>query len=160
MILDFHSVYKRYAKDIYRFALYLGGDPSQAEEIVQETFVRAWVTPETIRSSTLKAYLLTIAKNLYRADLRRERRHVALDGEHLDPRIPSAPEGEAKLATVLAALQRLPAVDRAALLMQAQDGLSCAEIATALELSVAAVKVKIHRARIKLNQWQAEGGES
>ena len=50
------------------------------------------------------------------------------------------------------ALQQLPEIDRAALLMHAQEGLSHAEIAVALGLSVAAVKVKIHRARIKLNR--------
>jgi RNA polymerase sigma-70 factor (ECF subfamily) len=47
-------------------------------------------------------------------------------------------------------MQELPEVDRAALLMRAQEGMSYEEIAHALDLSLAAVKVKIHRARQRL----------
>ena len=50
------------------------------------------------------------------------------------------------------ALQRLPEADRTALLMHVQDGLSYAAIASALGLSTAAVKVRVHRARIKLRE--------
>jgi RNA polymerase sigma-70 factor (ECF subfamily) len=45
MLVDFHSLFGRYSQDVYRFALYLSGDPSLVEEITQETFVRAWVIP-------------------------------------------------------------------------------------------------------------------
>jgi len=51
---------------------------------------------------------------------------------------------------VFEALQSLPETDRAALLMHAQDGLPYATIASALGLSIAAVKIRVHRARIKL----------
>jgi RNA polymerase sigma-70 factor (ECF subfamily) len=47
-------------------------------------------------------------------------------------------------------MQRLPEIDRAALLMRAQDQMSYEEISHALNLSVSAAKVKIHRARLKL----------
>ena len=47
-------------------------------------------------------------------------------------------------------MQNLPEIDRAVLLLHAQDDLSYAEIAAALDLTVAAVKVKVHRSRIKL----------
>jgi RNA polymerase sigma-70 factor (ECF subfamily) len=57
-----------------------------------------------------------------------------------------------ELEAVLRALKTLPETDRAALLMHAQDGMPYAEIAVALDISLAAVKVKIHRARLKLNQ--------
>ncbi|MGH2524381.1 MAG: sigma factor [Anaerolineales bacterium] len=50
-------LYERYAQDVYRFALYLCGDPVYAEDIAAETFVRAWVTPGEIRAGTVKAYL-------------------------------------------------------------------------------------------------------
>src|SRR6476659_9270527 len=80
MLVDFHSLFERYSRDVYRFALYLSGDPSLAEEIAQETFVRAWAMPGEVRGGTVKAYLLTIARNLYRAERKRSARHVALDG--------------------------------------------------------------------------------
>jgi RNA polymerase sigma factor (sigma-70 family) len=67
--------------------------------------------------------------------------------------------GRLDLEAALTALRTLPEDDRAALLMQAQDGLSHAAIASALGLSVAAVKVKIHRARIKLRVLCDPNGE-
>jgi RNA polymerase sigma-70 factor (ECF subfamily) len=85
MLVDFHSLYERYSQDVYRFALYLSGDPSLAEEIAQETLVRAWVMPGEVRGGTVKAYLLTIARNLYLAERRRAVRHVALDSDLPDP---------------------------------------------------------------------------
>jgi RNA polymerase sigma-70 factor (ECF subfamily) len=63
------------------------------------------------------------------------------------------------LDTALTALRTLPVPDRAALLMHAQDGLSHAAIAASLGLSVAAVKVRIHRARIKLRRLCDPKGE-
>jgi RNA polymerase sigma-70 factor (ECF subfamily) len=58
--------------------------------------------------------------------------------------------GRLELDAVFEALQALPDAERAALLMHVQDGLSYAAIASALGLSTAAVKVRVHRARIKL----------
>jgi len=152
MLVDFHGLFERYSGDVYRFALYLSGDVMLAEEITQETFVRAWVVPGEISGGTVKAYLLTIARNLYRAERKRTARYVALDGTLADPKPgPDAvASGRQGIHAVLEAMQALPEVDRAALLMHAQDGLPYAVIATALGLSIAAVKVRVHRARIKL----------
>jgi RNA polymerase sigma-70 factor (ECF subfamily) len=152
MLVDFHSVYERYARDVFRFALYLSGDPSLAEEITQDTFVRAWVVPGEICGGTVKAYLLTIARNLYRAERKRTARHASLDGVLVDRR--PGPEAVARgrmgLDAVLEAMQSLAEDDRAALLMHAQDALPYADIAKALGVSTAAVRVRVHRARMKL----------
>src|SRR6478752_240803 len=86
MFVDFHGVYERYSQDVYRFVCFLSGDASLAEEITQETFVRAWVTPEQIRVGTVKAYLFMIARNLYRSELKRGRRQTVLDNLLPDPR--------------------------------------------------------------------------
>src|SRR5262245_51989130 len=133
MIIDFGGLYERYAQDVYRFALYLCGDPAYAEDIAAETFVRAWTAPGEIRVGTVKAYLFMIARNLYRAGLRRSARQAELAPELPDPA--PGPESVAgarqELRAVLDALQQLPEVDRAALLMHVQDGLPYAEIAAA-----------------------------
>ena len=152
MLVDFHSLFERYSRDVYRFALYLSGDPSLAEEITQEAFVRVWVMPGEVRGGTVKAYLLTIARNLYLAERRRAARHVALDSDLPDPKPghEAVASGRQELDAVFRALQELPEADRTALLMHVQDGLSYAAIAAALGLSTAAVKVRVHRARIKL----------
>jgi RNA polymerase sigma-70 factor (ECF subfamily) len=154
MLVDFHGIFERHAPDVYRFTLYLSGDPSLAEEITQETFVRAWVASTEIRGGTVKAYLLTIARNLFLAERKRLARQVGLDSTLTDPKPGPyvVAEGRMGLDVVLEALQALPEIDRSALLMHAQDGLPYAAIATALGLSIAAIKVRVHRARIKLRQ--------
>ena len=58
---------------------------------------------------------------------------------------------------VLRALQEFPEVDRAALLMRADEGLSYEEIAVALGLPVPTVKVKVHRARLRLAKIRNQG---
>ena len=154
---DFQALYQKYAQDLFRFALYLTGDRAEAEDIVSETFVRAWTAPGQIRQPTVKAYLLVIARNCYRQGLRRSGRLSSLSGEgqdFADPR--QAPydsaEQRAELASVMEDLQRLPELDRTALLMAAVEEMPYEQIALTLGLSLGAVKTKIHRARLKLEQ--------
>ncbi len=149
---DFDALYKKYAPDVYHFALYLSGERGEAEDITSETFVRAWTSPEPIRAATVRGYLFTIARNLFLQGLRKKSRHVALDDDLRDPQASPYAQAEhkAKLQAVLVELQKLPEVDRAALLMRAFDEMPYEEIARAVGVSLAAVKVKIHRARLAL----------
>lgn len=147
---DFSTLYQRYARDVYRFAFYLCGNRSDAEDITSETFVRAWTSAEPIRTETVKAYLFTIARNLYLQGRRKARRLVELDERIADPQAGplSVAEQKAKFRAVVARLQELPEIDRSAILLRAVEGLPYQEIAQALHLSIAAVKSKIHRARL------------
>ena len=148
----FSSLYKRYAPDVYRFALYLSSERGEAEDITSETFVRAWTSPEPIEMATVKAYLFTIARNLFLQGLRKKSRTVALHDELRDPQAGPYAQAEQKekLQSVMAELQKLPEASRSALLMSAVDGMAYEEIAQVLGVSLAAVKVKIHRARLAL----------
>ena len=150
--MDFHDLYARYARDVHRFALYLSCDRALADDLTSETFLRAWATADPIREPTVKAYLFAIVRNLYTSERRRTARHLALDES-----IPStAPEQDERLehqmalAGVLRALQLLPEIDRAALLLRTHEEMSYVEIARTLHLSVSSAKVKVHRARLKL----------
>lgn len=154
---EFSTLYKKYAPDVFRFALYLSGDRSQAEDITSETFVRVWTSPETIKLATVKGYLFTIARNLFLHGIRGKSRQVGLDhigraGDLPDPRASPYDRAERKqeLHAVLAGLQELPEIDRAALLMRALDGMPYEEISRALGISLSSAKVKIHRARLAL----------
>ncbi len=151
-MVTFQGLYESYAGDVYRFAFWLAGDSFDAEDITSETFIRAWVNHSAIRTETLKAYLFTIARNIYLEQHRKRKRHVALEDIHPDP----AP-GPERLTEVQVELQRaqqflqtLPETDRAAFVLRVQHELPYAEIARVLGLSLAAAKVKVHRARVKL----------
>jgi RNA polymerase sigma-70 factor (ECF subfamily) len=149
---DFSSLYKKHAPDVYRFALYLSGERSEADDITSETFVRAWTSPQPIVMATVKGYLFSIARNLFLQGLRKKSRHAALDEDLRDPQPGPYRQAEQKqkLDSVMAELQTLPEASRSALLMRAVDGMAYEEIAQVLSISLAAVKVKIHRARLAL----------
>jgi RNA polymerase sigma-70 factor (ECF subfamily) len=151
-MLDFHDLYASYAPEVYRFAFWLAGDPAEAEDVTSETFVRAWGHLGAIRTETLKAYLLQIARNVYLERMRKRRPQVSLADAYPDPHPgPEAlAEEHAELAMVQRVLQALPEIDRAAFILRVQQELPYEEIARVLQLSLVAVKVKIHRARKKL----------
>ena len=151
-MIDFSALYKKYAPDVFGFALYLSGERGEAEDITSETFVRVWTSPEPIEMATVRGYLFTITRNLFLQGLRKKARNVELDHQ-LPDSLPSPyaqAEQKDEFRNVLAGLQKLPEVDRAALLMRAFEDMPYEEIARALGLSLAAVKVKVHRARLAL----------
>src|SRR5437764_6292269 len=91
-MIDFSALYKKYAPDVFRFAMYLSGNYGEAEDITSETFVRAWTAPEPIAAATVKGYLFTIARNLFLKELRKRSRAAPLDESIRDPR--PGPEAE------------------------------------------------------------------
>lgn len=153
---DFEALYAHYSRDIYRFALYLCANHAEAEDITSETFVRAWNATGEIRAVTAKSYLFAIARNCYLEKLRRGARQTQLDETMPDSTANPYADAERRieLNRVLGALQQLPEVDRTVLLLRVQEEWSYQEIADAVQISLSAVKVKIHRARLKLAQWR------
>lgn len=155
---EFSDIYRRHAKELYRFSLGLCGDRHWAEDLAAEAFARALLAAGPIRSETVRAYLFTIARNLYLQSWRRERRLTTLEDEHVHraPGPDVLAERRDEVERMLGALQKLSETDRAALLMHAEEELSYQAIADALGISLAAVKVRIHRARIRLAQIMEE----
>lgn len=151
-MLNFQDLYEAYVSDVYRFAYWLAGDSSEAEDITSETFIRAWVNRSTIRTETLKAYLFTIARNAFLQKQRKKKHQVVLEDNYPDP----APgpheqvETQLQLLRVQKMLQTLPEIDRTAFVLRVQHELPYSEIARVLRLSLTATKVKVHRVRKKL----------
>lgn len=158
----FHELYSRYADDVYRFALWLTGNPHDARDITSETFARVWTAPEEPGMDSVKAYLFAIARNLHRKQWRRTSRLEALDEGMPDP--VASPDESAErhdeFRRTLAAVQKLPEIDRTVLLMRAEQELSCEDIAATTGLSVTAAKVRMFRARARLAKLlHTEDGE-
>ncbi|HEX9731101.1 MAG TPA: sigma-70 family RNA polymerase sigma factor [Thermoanaerobaculia bacterium] len=148
----FSDIYRRHARDVFRFAFWLARDEEEAKDVTAETFARAWAGADDLRVETVKAYLFAIARNLVRENHRKRRPETEVDeampDARPDPEARAAARGD--LARVRRAVDALPEVDRAALLMRVTDGTSYADVARALGISVAAAKVKVHRARLRL----------
>ncbi len=151
--ITFHELYRRYAEDVYRFALWLTGNSHDARDITSETFARVWTAPDEPRMDSVKAYLFAIARNLHRKQWRRTSRLEPLDDGLRDPAASPDQTAEQRdeFHRTVGALQQLAELDRSVLLMRAEDGLSYEEIAAATGLSVAAAKVRVFRARAKLS---------
>jgi RNA polymerase sigma-70 factor (ECF subfamily) len=152
--MNFSELYGRYAQDVHRFALYLCGNQSLAEDLTSETFVRALCGPTDLRLGTVKAYLFAITRNLYRDSVVKPGRTVATVSlpEPYDPR--PGPEvsaqGRQELQNTLLVIQKLPEQQRDALLLALDGDMSYQEIGRILGCSLPAVKVRIHRARLAL----------
>ncbi len=151
-MLNFRDLYETYAEDVFRFALWLAGGTADAEDITSETFIRAWARRNTIRTETLKAYLFTIARNVYLSHKRKESRSVPLEDIHPDPapRPDTSAEHRSELRRIHNILGTLPEIDRTAFIMRVQHELPYSEIARALGLSLVTAKVKVHRVRKRL----------
>jgi RNA polymerase sigma-70 factor, ECF subfamily len=153
-MIDFHTVYAGHAADLRRFALYLTGNPALADDLVADAFVRLWTTTSAIRTETVKGYLIAIVRNLYLNSRRRGARDVPLDDTHAIADVAASIELRLEhreaLARVRDVLALLPEIDRSALLLRALHDLPYEEIAHILNISLAAAKVKVHRARLRL----------
>jgi RNA polymerase sigma-70 factor (ECF subfamily) len=152
-VTDFTAIYRHHWPDVQRFSLYLCGDHAEAEDLASEAFLRAWTSTRPVRLGTVRAYLFVIVRNLYRDRLRRKAPAESINGALREPR--PGPDTFAadrdSLGQVLAAMQQLPEPDRAVLGMAALGSMPHDQIAAALNISVSAVKVRVHRARLKLN---------
>lgn len=157
-MLNFQELYDLYANEVYKFAFWLSGDRFEAEDITAETFVRVWVRFSTIRTETLKAYLFTIARNIYLKNMQKKRKQVVLTENYPDknPELEKIIDSRNELRRVRSILQNLPETDRAAFVLRVQHDLPYAEIARILQISLSAAKVKVHRVRKKLLRTRAE----
>jgi RNA polymerase sigma-70 factor (ECF subfamily) len=144
---------------VYRFARRLTGDCHAAEDLAQETLLRAWRRRERLRNPRVaRVWLLTIANNLWRDQLRRGMRPAAqVKPLASDPPAPTdSPEELAArqedLRQVLTALDDLPSRQREVLYLSAYEGLTLSEIADVLGITVESAKASLSLARKKLRE--------
>lgn len=144
---------------VFRTALRLAGDPTEAEDLAQETMLKAFRSWRQYRPGTnAKAWLLTILRNTFVNEYRRRKARPAMvDVMEIEPftvfrAVQDAdPEGSffARIVDgdVLRAIGRLPEDFREVLVLSDVEGLSYAEIADVVEAPVGTVKSRLFRAR-------------
>jgi RNA polymerase sigma-70 factor (ECF subfamily) len=148
----FESAVRAYSPELFRFAYWLCRDRALAEDLVQETFARAWKSWERLHDTeAVKHWLFTILRREHaRLYERREPERVWVEDEAEMERLAGhvwQPD-----LSVREALMRLPESYRAPLLMQVLGGFSAAEIAAALGLTEDAVLARVSRARRGLRE--------
>lgn len=149
----FERLYRRYARDVYRFALSVVRNPSEAEDVTQTAFLnafRAYARGE--RPERPHSWLIAIAHNTIRSRYRRRLRRPAEVSLDAAAELSSPPAERSDAVDVLRALGELPESQRDALTMRELEGRSSREIAAALGVSVSAVESLVARGRRTLRR--------
>jgi RNA polymerase sigma-70 factor, ECF subfamily len=135
------------------FAISLSGNVDRANDLVQETLLRAMANIDSFQPGTnMPAWLFTILRNLFRSEYRKRRREVEdADGSYLES-LTSAPgqHGYMEFKELFAALAKLPLVQREALLLVGASGFSYDEAAAICGTPIGTIKSRINRARTLL----------
>jgi len=146
------GLYDEHAAVLWRYALRLTGDTSQAEDVVQETLLRAWQHPEVIGDTerSARAWLFTVARNLI-IDDRRSARHRNVVGsldEEGAPEQSTPDEVNAALDRLLIAdaMAQLSAEHRAVIERSYYRGWTTAQIAADLDIAEGTAKSRLHYA--------------
>ncbi len=160
----FHTYHDR----IYRYVLSFVHNPSEAEDLTQDTFLRAYAHRDSLRdANAVRGWLYRIATHVCLDRLRQRVEHVSLDGEEGTCAVNSAPspspsaleiaEREETGACVQRCLDFLSDSYRAVILLHEAHSLTAPEIAELLGESVGTIKIRLHRARRKLQEIMAIG---
>lgn len=151
------SAIDRHAAYIYRIALSIVHDPALADDVVQETMIRAWrFAPLDDAGGVPRAWLAKVARNAAIGILRRRREELygaEGPGDIASDMTPSRTlEGREALSQLRAALGLLDEDDRALIVLREIEGMSYDEIADTLELPLPTVKTRLFRARQQLKK--------
>lgn len=146
-----------YSSWLYRYAYWISGDRSVAEDLVQETFLRAWRFLDSLKEeAAAKSWLTTIVR---RENARRfERKQLEYSDVEMDtiPATQSDFDARPEVLALRTALKNLPANYREPLILQVIEGYTLEDIAEIMSLPRNTVATRLHRARQKLKH-QLEG---
>ncbi len=135
------------------FARSLSGNSDQADDLVQETLIKAWRYRSSFTpGSNLKAWLFTILRNTYLSERRRRKFEIEDTDGVLAGRlsVPEEQSGHMDLVDFGKALDNLPIDQKEALLLIGAEGFSYEEVALMCGCAVGTVKSRVNRARAKL----------
>ena len=163
---EFLKLVCKHQARIYQHALYLIENEEDAEDITQETFIKAWKHRTKLRTKTVRSWLLKCAQNLCFNLMKRKKFQMPLtEGEeaeletllhtytHRSNPLPDETVIKQELKEVVhGAISKLPPDMRAVLIMRELDGMSFKEIATITKQPEGTVKSTVFRARKKLRE--------
>lgn len=135
------------------FAISLSGNVDRADDLVQETILRALANIQSFQPGTnMPAWLFTILRNLFRSEYRKRRREIEDADGSLAETLKTHPDqmGRVEFQEFREALSQLPAEQREALILVGASGFSYEEAADICECAVGTIKSRVNRARSRL----------
>ncbi len=158
--LKLENLYKQYAKTLYFYLLRLSGSKQLAEDLTQETFVRATIHLNEYEGEEARAWLFKVARNAYLDEWRKQKRRktiplLSIFSSKEDMISPyGIPEDSLLMQETHQQLEDLlaflPEQYRSVIYLREYEDFSYKEIMEALQLTEEQVKVKLHRARKRL----------
>jgi RNA polymerase sigma-70 factor, ECF subfamily len=137
------------------FALSLSNNAARADDLVQDTILRAWQNQHRFQEGTnLNAWLFTILRNAFYSEQRKRMREVADEDGAYSARLATAPDQGHRLDVqdLRAGLAKLPHDQREALILVGAEGMSYEEVARICGVAIGTVKSRVNRARNRLAQ--------
>lgn len=150
----FQQLVRTYSNDLFRLAFWLSGDKTVAEDLVQETFARAWKAIDRLENEqAAKAWLITILRRENARRFEKQQPHwVALDSANEIADSTPTPAEQLEQRQLHQAIYELPVEFREPLLLQVVWGYQGDEIAEMLDLKLATVNTRLYRARQQLKK--------
>jgi len=166
----FNELVLEFEGPVFNLCLRMLGQRQAAEDAAQEAFIAAWRHISTLRGESFRPWMLRIAANLCRDELRRRGRRPAVSLESaLEAGVPEPAEAAAPPESVAlnselrgqieAALRQLPEEQRLALVLADVQGLDYQEVAAVMRTSLGTVKSRIARGRARLRQLLTAAAE-
>jgi RNA polymerase sigma-70 factor (ECF subfamily) len=143
------------------FAISLSGNVDRADDLVQETILRALANIDSFQPGTnMPAWLFTILRNLFRSEYRKRRREVEDATGMYAESMKSPPEQASRLEfeELRTALAQLPDDQREAVILVGASGFSYEEAAAICECAVGTIKSRVNRARNRLAELMSIEG--
>ena len=161
------ELYELYYDDIYRFILFMIGDKQCCEDLVHDTFVRAYTAIDRYENlSSIKTWLFSIAKHLVIDEIRKRKRRRLFSVIGFEKEIPSTVnveqyiENKEEVAKLMDAINKLKPNYRLVIILRKVEGCSTKEIAEVLDWSEAKVRKTLSRALQSLKKMDGiKGGE-
>lgn len=149
------QLYDTYSENVYRLALSYLGSVADAEDVVQNLFLKIIQNSICIPAGNEKAYLLTAAANMCKNQLKsaNRRKNICFDDEKagIFEQVYTMEEGD-----IVTCMQQLPEKYRAVIHLHYYEGYTFQEIAKMLHISKSAVSMRIHRGRDALKKMLVE----
>lgn len=154
--MDLEDIYAAFYRDLLAYCQAMTKSRSSAEDLVQETYLRAmshWEDVESLSRSQSRSWLYKTARNLYIDQMRKLSRETPEE----EDKLALAPfEEDLTRAAVLQLIARLPDGERALFSMRYFEGYNARELGELFELPAATVRSRLAAARRRLRQWIEE----
>ncbi len=164
---QFAEIAEKHAGFVYNVAYRMMGNPHDAEDVAQDAFISAYRARDRFRGdSQVTTWLYRITVNAALMRLRRDKRRTQMTvSEDARPDVPTTDWSQSPVASTMnselgerlkAAIDDLPPDLKAAVVLRDVEGLSNEEAAEVLEISISALKARLHRGRVALREKLAE----